>query len=122
MAISIDTVYQRVLAIANKEQRGYVTPQEFNLMANQAQMSIFESYFYDKNARDRVDPEANKPGWAEVEDVSELISKKLGASLHVQDTYVLLLSLTPPPVPNIVYPEEVNPLTTPVDVCSPLVL
>ena len=25
--ISIDTVYQRVLALANKEQRGYITPQ-----------------------------------------------------------------------------------------------
>ena len=42
MAISIDTVYQRVLAAANKEQRGYITPLEFNLMANQAQLSIFE--------------------------------------------------------------------------------
>ena len=49
MAVSIDTVYQRVLAIANKEQRGYVTPQEFNILANQAQMDIFEQYFYDKN-------------------------------------------------------------------------
>ena len=39
--VNIDTVYQRVLAIANKEQRGYVTPQEFNLLANQAQMEIF---------------------------------------------------------------------------------
>ena len=29
--IKVDTVYQRVLAIANKEQRGYITPQEFNL-------------------------------------------------------------------------------------------
>ena len=27
--ISVDTVYQRVLALANKEQRGYITPQEF---------------------------------------------------------------------------------------------
>jgi hypothetical protein len=45
--ISIDTVYQRVLAIANKEQRGYITPQEFNLLANQAQMVIFDQYFYD---------------------------------------------------------------------------
>ena len=43
--ILIDTVYQRVLAIANKEQRGYVTPQEFNLLANQAQMETFEGYF-----------------------------------------------------------------------------
>jgi len=45
--ISIDTVYQRVLALTNKEQRGYITPQEFNLHANQAQLDIFEQYFYD---------------------------------------------------------------------------
>jgi hypothetical protein len=45
--VSIDTVYQRVLVLANKEQRGYITPQEFNLLANQAQMEIFEQYFAD---------------------------------------------------------------------------
>jgi hypothetical protein len=45
--VSIDTVYQRVLTLANKEQRGYITPQEFNLLANQAQMEIFEQYFGD---------------------------------------------------------------------------
>ena len=49
MAISVDTVYQKVLAFANKEQRGYITPQEFNLFADQAQMEIFEQYFYDIN-------------------------------------------------------------------------
>jgi len=43
--VSVDTVYQRVLVLANKEQRGYITPQEFNLLANLAQMSIFEQYF-----------------------------------------------------------------------------
>ena len=47
MAINVDTVYQRVLAVANKEQRGFITPLEFNLLANQAQMEIFEQYFYD---------------------------------------------------------------------------
>ena len=47
--VKIDTVYQTVLALANKEQRGYITPQEFNLFATQAQMSIFEQYFYDLN-------------------------------------------------------------------------
>ncbi len=46
MAVSVDTVYQRVLALANKEQRGYITPQEFNLLANPVQMSKFEFYFY----------------------------------------------------------------------------
>ena len=52
--VNIDTVYQRVLALANKEQRGYITPQEFNLFANQAQMDIFEQYFYDINQFSRV--------------------------------------------------------------------
>mgnify|MGYP003627147632 CR=1 FL=1 len=54
MAVSIDTVYQRVLAILNKEQRGYITPQEFNLFANQAQLDIFEQYFYDINQFGRL--------------------------------------------------------------------
>lgn len=54
MSVSIDTVYQRVLAVLNKEQRGYVTPQEFNLFANQAQMDIFEQYFYDINQFSRI--------------------------------------------------------------------
>tara|TARA_R110000744_G_scaffold177105_1_gene295888 strand:- start:274 stop:975 length:702 start_codon:yes stop_codon:yes gene_type:complete len=52
--VNVDTVYQTVLALANKEQRGYITPQEFNLFATQAQMSIFEQYFYDLNQFLRV--------------------------------------------------------------------
>ena len=47
--INVDRIYQRVLTLANKEQRGYITPQEFNILANQAQMDIFEQYFYDLN-------------------------------------------------------------------------
>ena len=54
MAISINTVYQRVLALANKEQRGYITPQEFNLYANQAQLEILNQYFYDTNQFGRI--------------------------------------------------------------------
>ena len=75
MAISVDTVYQRVLALANKEQRGYITPQEFNLLANQAQMSIFESYFYAKNQRDRKeDARSNE---IDESDIGELLDAKL---------------------------------------------
>ena len=54
MAVSVDTVYQRVLAILNKEQRGYLTPAEYNLFANQAQLDIFEQYFYDLNQFSRL--------------------------------------------------------------------
>ena len=31
MAINVNTVYQTVLLILNKEQRGYITPDEFNI-------------------------------------------------------------------------------------------
>ncbi len=52
--VSINDVYQKVLALANKEQRGYITPQEFNLFADQAQQEIFEQYFYDLNQSMRL--------------------------------------------------------------------
>ena len=51
--VRVDNVYQKILALANKEQRGYITPQEFNLFADHAQMDIFEQYFYDLEQRQR---------------------------------------------------------------------
>jgi len=72
MSVSIDTVYQRVLGILNKEQRGYVTPQEFNLFANQAQLDLFEQYFYDINQFGRM------PGNdTEYSDMLDLLNKKI---------------------------------------------
>jgi len=72
MAVSIDTVYQRVLAILNKENRGYVTPQEFNLFANQAQLEVFEQYFFDLNQYSRL-PKND----TEYSDLPKLINEKL---------------------------------------------
>ena len=48
MSININRVYQRVLLLANKDQRGYITPEEFNSYADQAQKEVFESYFLKK--------------------------------------------------------------------------
>jgi hypothetical protein len=56
MPININSVYQKVLDIANKEQRGYITPTEFNSFADQAQMEIFDSYFYSSEAYGRATP------------------------------------------------------------------
>ena len=76
MAISVDTIYQRVLVLANKEQRGYITPQEFNLLANQAQIQIFESYFYSKKMESIKS--VNAPTEVDESDIDELLNKKLG--------------------------------------------
>lgn len=68
MAVDINIVYSRVLLLANKDQRGYITPDEFNSFANQAQLEIFEGYFQKKaqamaagadNDSDYVDPVQN---------------------------------------------------------------
>ena len=54
MAINVNTVYTTVLSILNKEQRGYLTPYEFNQAATQVQLSIFEKYFQDLNKQLRI--------------------------------------------------------------------
>ena len=54
MAVNIDTVYRTVLLILNKEQRGYLTPDEFNKTATQVQLEIFNEYFEDLNQQLRV--------------------------------------------------------------------
>jgi len=70
--VNIDTVYQRVLALANKEQRGYITPLEYNLLANQAQLDIFEQYFYDRSQSARA------PGNATVySDIDIMLDEKI---------------------------------------------
>ena len=45
MAVNVDIVYKTVLLILNKEQRGNLSPDEFNKVATQVQLEIFESYF-----------------------------------------------------------------------------
>ena len=81
MAVSIDTVYQRVLTLANKEQRGYITPQEFNLLANQAQMEIFEQYFLD------VAVKTKQPGNTDAySDPVDTLYEKIGIFEAVDDS------------------------------------
>lgn len=43
--VNINKVYETVLSILNKEQRGYLDSTEFNHLAVQVQREIFEGYF-----------------------------------------------------------------------------
>lgn len=45
----INTVRNTVLSVLNKNNYGYLSPSDFNLFAKQAQLDIFESYFYQYN-------------------------------------------------------------------------
>lgn len=98
MAVSINNVYQKVLAIANKEQRGYITPQEFNLFANQAQMDIFEQYFYDKNQYNRL-PKDNTP----YADLDHLLEEKISIFKKRQQPVTIINQFGDGTLPNDVY-------------------
>ena len=45
----INSVRNTVLAVLNKNNYGYLSPQDFNLYCLQAQMDLFEDYFYNYN-------------------------------------------------------------------------
>jgi hypothetical protein len=45
----INSVRNTVLSILNKNNYGYISPSDFNLFAKQAQLDIFEDYFYEYN-------------------------------------------------------------------------
>lgn len=51
----IDLVYSTVTIIINKEQNGYVSPDEFNKIANLVQEKIYKNYFEDHNRDDNKD-------------------------------------------------------------------
>ena len=43
----INSVRNTVLNIINKDNNGFITPEEFNSFAKQAQLELFQQYFYD---------------------------------------------------------------------------
>lgn len=49
----IDLVYKTVQTLMNKENNGYLSPTEFNLMAKLAQDEIYKDYFSDEN-KDKI--------------------------------------------------------------------
>jgi len=52
--VNVNAVYQTVLLILNQQQRGYITPDEFNKIGTQAQLAIFEGYASDLNQQYRM--------------------------------------------------------------------
>tara|TARA_Y100001938_G_scaffold146436_1_gene225270 strand:+ start:146 stop:868 length:723 start_codon:yes stop_codon:yes gene_type:complete len=92
MAIHVNTVYQTVQALANKEQRGYLTPQEFNRFAHLATREIFEQYFYDLNQFKRT------PGNStESSDMVDLLETKITVFRQDFDAFNLVNAQTAMP-------------------------
>ena len=90
MAINVNTVYQTVLLILNKEQRGYMTPVEFNKIGTQVQLEIFERYFEDLNQQIRI-PQTDTDYADRVVNLDEKISifKTIGDTTYANGAFSL---------------------------------
>ena len=90
MAINVNTVYQTVLLILNKEQRGYMTPLEFNKIGTQTQLEIFETYFESLNQQIRI-PQTNVDYADRVLNLDEKISifKTTGTPTYTTPSFSL---------------------------------
>lgn len=75
----INEVRNTVLAVLSKDNRGYITPQEFNLFARQAQLEIFGQYFYDySNHINKQNARLDNSGYSNIpERLAEVIDRFL---------------------------------------------
>ena len=95
----INDVRNTVLAIANKNNYGYISPQDFNLYAQQAQMDVYEDYFYQyNNWINRENSRTSGTGYANIvkslEEVidsfsAEAFLSQLPADLNLSNKYQL---------------------------------
>ena len=107
MAISVDTVYKTVLLILNKEQRGYMTPDEFNKTATQVQLETFENYFESLNQQLRV-PDNDSEYADRIKNIDEKIAifKKYATASYQTDHFTLPSDLYR--LGTVVYKDEIE--------------
>lgn len=115
----INAVRKTVLFILNKDNNGYMTPDEFNMYAKQAQLELYEQYQYDysravskRNSRD------HNTGFG---DIPKQIEEVMG-SFYVTKSLPYSNVVSPPKfiLPNDAYKSEdlMYNLTTPVDIVT----
>ena len=93
----INSVRNTVLSILNKNNYGYISPSDFNLFAKQAQLDIFEDYFYQYNYQlNKENARASGTGYADItkgyEEVINITEKFLKKEERPSNTVPLPLS------------------------------
>ena len=90
MAINVDAVYKTVLLILNQQQRGYMTPDEFNKVGTQVQLNIFEKYEDDLNQQYRM-PQNDTEYANRVKNIEQKLQffQRTGATAYVGPHFTL---------------------------------
>ncbi len=113
MAINVDLVYKTVLLILNQQQRGYITPDEFNKVGNQVQQGIFEKYMSDLNQQLRI-PENDSEYANRVKNIDEKIDifKRIGPATYSAPYFNLpTIATTATSTQTFTVPASPNPAT-----------
>ena len=87
----INSVRQTVMSVLNKNNYGYISPSDFNLFAKQAQLDLFEDYFYSYNYQiNKENARKSGTGYADItkglEEVIDTFSSTLPLIQSVQNT------------------------------------
>lgn len=95
----INSVRKTVLSILNKNNYGYITPDDFNLYAKQAQLDIFDDYFYDYNYQiNKENARASGTGYADIrkgyEEVIDGLSETKTLTQNAANSYFLPSQVT----------------------------
>tara|TARA_R110000765_G_scaffold203440_1_gene308617 strand:- start:42 stop:797 length:756 start_codon:yes stop_codon:yes gene_type:complete len=111
--VNVDTVYKTVLYILNKEQRGYITPDEFNRLGTQVQLEIFEQYFEELNQQLRI-PQTNNEYANRIKNLEEKIDvfKTFATSTTAAPNNVTYVTAVPPVPAYFSLPENLHRLGT----------
>lgn len=90
----INSVRNTVLSVVNKNNYGYISPSDFNLYAQQAQLEIFEEYFTEYNtAINKENARVSGTGYADqkkgLEEMIDIFSVTNFLSHNATNTYFL---------------------------------
>lgn len=81
----INTVRNTVLSVLNKNNYGYLSPSDFNLFAKQAQLDLFEKYFYEYNYQ--INKENARMSGTGLADITRSIEEELNIFSETKGLY-----------------------------------
>jgi hypothetical protein len=83
----INSVRSTVMAVANKNNFGYITPEDFNLYAKQAQLDLFEDYIFKYNLWvTKQNSRTSNSGYADIVKKLDLIIDKFSKIANLAHT------------------------------------
>jgi len=124
--IAINNVYKTILSIINKEQRGFLPPNQFNKIAKQAQLDLLDKSFYEYNRF--LNNKKNKRVNSGYADIPQKIKEKIDVFYKIDTETIaseqIVLNTDIYKIINILSSdtllEEINPVELPYIKSSPL--